>query len=223
MAKKKAKPRRRSSSGAAEHERRQQRLEERRREKERALEQARRAAARRRAIRTALVAAVFAAITLWFFTRSGAPDTFGGNEIQQLSTDGVGEHSDEQVDYETTPPVSGTHAPGVVPCGVHGEPIPDETQVHNLEHGAVGIQYQPDLDPEEIGRIEALVGEYDSHVFSAPYPGLETPVVVSSWGRIMELEEIDEAATRDYIDEFAGNGPERNQSCDNTQDDPFEP
>jgi len=223
VAKKKAKPRRRSSSGAAEHERRLQRLEERRREKERALEQARRAAARRRAIRTALLAAIFAAVTLWFFTRGGAPDTFRGNEVQQLSSDGVGEHSDEQVDYETTPPVSGTHAPGVVPCGVHGEPIPDETQVHNLEHGAVGIQYQPDLDPEEIGRIEALVGEYDSHVFSAPYPGLETPVVVSSWGRIMELEEIDEAATRDYIDEFAGNGPERNQSCDNTQDDPFEP
>lgn len=223
MAKKKAKPRRRSQSGAADHERRQQRLEERRREKERALEQARRAAARRRAIRTALLAATFAALTLWFFTRDGAPETFGGHAVQQFTTDGVGEHSDAQVDYETSPPVSGTHAPGAVPCGVHGEPIPDETQVHNLEHGAVGIQYQPDLDPEEIERLEAIVGEYDSHVFSAPYAGAQAPVVVSSWGRLMELEEVDEAAVKDYIDEFADSGPERNQSCDNTQDDPFEP
>ncbi|MDQ3660250.1 MAG: DUF3105 domain-containing protein [Actinomycetota bacterium] len=223
MAKKKAKPRRRSSSGAADHERRQQRLEQRRREKERALEQARRAAARRRAIRAALLAAIFAALVLWFFTRGGAPDSFGGHEVQQLSTDGMNQHTDASVDYETSPPVSGAHAPQAVPCGVYGEPIPDEAQVHNLEHGAVGIQYRPDLDPEEIERIEAIVGEYDSNVFSAPYPGLETPVVVSSWGRLMELDQVDEAAARDYVDAFAGNGPERNQSCDNTQDEPFEP
>lgn len=223
MAKKKSKPRRRSSSGAAEHERRQQRLEERRRDKERALEQSRRAAARRRAIRTALLAGVFAALALWFFTRGGTPDTFRGHEVQEFTAEGVGEHSNTPVDYETSPPVSGTHSPQAAPCGVHGEQIPDETQVHSLEHGAVGLQYQPDLDPEEIERIEAIVGEYDSHVFSAPYEGASEPVVVSSWGRLMELEEVDESAISDYIDEFAGNGPERNQPCDNTQDDPFEP
>lgn len=223
MAKKKAKPRRRSSSGAAEHERRQQRLEERRRERERALEQARRAAARRRAIRTALLAAVFAALTLWFFTRGGAPDSFGGHEVREVSTAGVNVHIDGQGDYETTPPVSGAHAPQPAACGVHGEPIEDEIQVHNLEHGAVGIQYEPDLDPRQIVRIEAIVGAYDSHVFSAPYPDMDTPVAVSSWGRLMELEEVDATAIREYIDQFAGNGPERNQPCDNTQDDPFEP
>ena len=223
MPKKKSKPRRRSTSGAAEHERRQQRLEERRREKQRALEQARRAAARRRAIRTALLAGVFAALALWFFTRGGTPDNFGGHEVQELSSDGVGDHTNDPVDYETGPPVSGTHAPQSAPCGVHGEQIPDETQVHSLEHGAVGLQYQPDVDPEEIARIEDIVGEYDSHVFSAPYEGASAPVVVSSWGRLMELEEVDESAMKAYIDEFAGNGPERNQPCDNTQDDPFEP
>lgn len=223
MAKKKAKPRRRSSSGAADHERRQQRLEERRREKERALEQARRASARRRAIRTALLAATFAALTLWFFTRGGAPQTFGGHAVQEFSTAGVGDHTDAPVDYESTPPVSGPHAPQAVPCGVYGEPIPDENQVHNLEHGAIGIQYRPDLDPEEIKRLEAVVGEYDSHVFSAPYPGLESPIAVTSWGRLMELDEVDEVAIGDYIDEFAGNGPEPNQPCDNTQENPFEP
>lgn len=199
------------------------RLEERRRERERALEQARRAAARRRAIRTALLAAVLAALTLWFFTRGGAPDSFGGHEVQEFSAEGVNEHTDGQVDYGTTPPVSGRHAPQPAPCGIHGEPIPNEIQVHSLEHGAVGIQYQPELDPEEIERIEAIVSDTDSHVFSAPYPGLGTPVAVSSWGRLMELDEVDEAAIGDYIEEFAGNGPERNQPCDNTEDNPFEP
>ena len=223
MAKKKAKPRRRSSSGRAEHERRQQRLEERRREKEQALEKARRAAARRRAVRTALLAGVFAALALWFFTRSGTPDTFGGHEVQEFSADGVGEHTNTAVDYETSPPVSGIHSPQAAACGVHGEQIPDETQVHSLEHGAVGLQYQPDLDPEEIERIEAIVGEYDSYVFSAPYEGASTPLVVSSWSRLMELEEVDEPAIRDYIDHFAGNGPEEDQPCDNSVDDPFEP
>jgi Protein of unknown function (DUF3105) len=223
VAKKKAKPRRRSGSGAAEHERRQQRLEERRRERERALEQARRTAARRRAVRTALFAAVFAGLALWFFTRGGAPDSFGGHEVRMLSTAGVNEHTEGQVDYPTSPPVSGQHAPQPGPCGVHGEPIEDEVQVHNLEHGAVGIQYRPDLDPEAIARIESIVGEYDSHVFSAPYPGMDTPIAVTSWGRLMELEEVDVPAINGYIEQFAGQGPERNQACDNTQDEPFEP
>lgn len=199
------------------------RLEERRRERERALEQARRAAARRRAIRTALLAAVLAALTLWFFTRGGAPDSFGGHEVQEVSAEGVNQHTEGQVDYEITPPVSGEHAPQPAPCGIHGEPISNEIQVHSLEHGAVGIQYQPELDPEEIERIEAIVSDYDSHVFSAPYPGLDTPLAVSSWGRLMELDEVDETAIGAYIEEFAGNGPERNQPCDNTEDSPFEP
>jgi hypothetical protein len=127
------------------------------------------------------------------------------------------------VNYETFPPVSGQHAPGSAPCGVYNQQIPDETQVHMLEHGAVGIQYQPTLEMETIRAIEAIVGDFDKDVFSAPYETMETPIVVSSWSRKMNLDSFDEEAVRAYIDEFAGEGPESGQECPSGSEAPFEP
>jgi hypothetical protein len=110
----------------------------------------------------------------------------------------------------------------VADCGTHSEPVPDEIQVHALEHGAIGIQYRPDTSPRDIQRIESLVRAYESHVFSAPYPGMESAIATSSWGRLMRLETFDEEAVRDYIEEFRAKGPEK-QDCDNVEDESFEP
>ncbi len=61
------------------------------------------------------------------------------------------QHLEEPVTYTENPPVGGVHNPVWQNCGYYAAPIPNETAVHSLEHGAIWITYQPDL-PGRPGR-----------------------------------------------------------------------
>jgi hypothetical protein len=210
--------------GLNPQELRQQRLEARRIQKEQALAEKRKREQRARLIRL-LALAVLGLALFWFvFLRGRGPSEINGNPIETLSTSGGGLHTNEDVSYESAPPVSGEHRNGAPGCGTYGQQLEDELQVHALEHGAVGIQFAPDLAPEEIKSIEELVGTYEKDVFSAPYEGMQTPVTVTSWGRKMQLDAWDEDSARQYIEEFSGGGPEGSaENCDGTESDSFTP
>ncbi|HEU4481278.1 MAG TPA: DUF3105 domain-containing protein, partial [Actinomycetota bacterium] len=183
-----------------------------------------RAQRREKIIRMVLFAALGVGLFWFFFVRGQGPSEINGHPIREFSSTGVNEHVAGTVAYETSPPVSGPHAGTPAQCGVHSEQIPNENQVHSLEHGAVGLQYSPDLDPESIRTLEEIAGEFDKDVFSAPYDGIDRGnIAVTSWGRAMYLDELDEVAVRDYIDVFAGEGPEAGQECPSTVDSPFQP
>ena len=225
MSKKKPKPRR-APTAAEAHERRQQRLDARREAKSKALQARLKAERRARLVRITTMALAVTAVGLLVWQWLAPPDTpdrIAGHTVRKLGESGVGDHTEAPVEYDSTPPTHGPHASQPAPCGVHPEPIPDASQVHSLEHGAVGIQYRPDdVEIADIRAIERLVGQFDSGVFSAPYPDMDGPLVVSSWGELMELEELDLPAIRQYISEFRGEGPE-DVSCDNLVDDAFQP
>lgn len=178
---------------------------------------------RERFIRLVSIFAIVGLVFWFIFLRGQAPTEINGNAIETMSVTGLNQHTRETVSYETSPPVSGRHAPNTVPCGIHGSPIQNEVQVHMLEHGAVGVQYQPTVETADIRRIEAIVQDQDSHVFSAPYPEMETPIAVTSWARIMRLDSLDEDAVRQYIDHFRDKGPESNQPCPMDVNQPYEP
>ena len=215
------------SSSADAHQRKQERLEARRAERAAALEAQHKAEQRSRYLRYAVIAALVA-VAVWFvFLRGGVPTDIRGNRVQQFSTAGLQVHTssvDEVVEYETTPPVSGRHAGTPAPCGTYATQVDNEAQVHSLEHGAIGIQFSPDLNPEEIRTIESMVADYENGVFSGPYEGMDSPIVVSSWGRMMELDAADVPAIREYTDAFRNKGPESGaEPCEVTEDDAFDP
>lgn len=209
--------------GQDKQEVRQRRLDARRQAKIEAEERRRRQQRRELIVRYLILAFIGLSLFWFVFLRNQAPSEINGHPISQFSNAGVNDHTNDSVTYETQPPVAGAHAPSPLPCGVYNQTLPEERQVHMLEHGAVGIQYRPDLELEEIKEIEALVGEFDKDVFSAPYTEMETPIAVTSWSRKMELDSFDEDAVRQYIDEFAGEGPEADQDCPSDSDTPFEP
>ncbi len=210
-------------TGAQKQEMRAKRLEARRAAKAEAEARRRKQERRERFVRLVIMGFVVVSLVWFIFLRNQQPTEFDGNPITQFSTAGVNNHTGGTVNYETLPPVSGEHAPGAAPCGVYNQQIPDETQVHMLEHGAVGIQYLPTLPVEQIKEIEAIVEDSERNVYSAPYPGMESQVAVTSWSRKMELEEIDAPAVQKYVDAFAGKGPEPGQECPKEVDSPFEP
>ncbi len=222
MAKKKNKKRKQQRPpGVDPNEKRRERLEEKRRQREAAAKAQRRAAFRERLVRGMVIAALMVAAIYFFFLRNQTPSDIGGFEVQTFTESGG--HEVGPIDYPMTPPVTGQHSQSVAPCGVHSTQIEDELFVHSLEHGAIGILYDPQqVEVDDIGAIESLVGEFDQRTIAAPYSGTETPVTLTSWGEVLRLDDFDEAVARDYIDAFINKGPEK-IDCPNDADDPFDP
>jgi hypothetical protein len=113
--------------------------------------------------------------------------------------------------YNTKPPTSGWHyGDAVAPWGVSTAPIPDEVQVHNLEHGGIMIQYDcPGGCPDVVAKLEEIVRSYRSKVILAPYEGIGRPIAVTAWGKIAFLDEVNEPFIRRFIAENKDKGPER--------------
>ena len=223
MAKKKAKKKRPGDPSIDPNERRRERLEARRAAKAEQVAAQIRARRRERVIRWLTVSGLLVAAFWFIFLRNQPPDEIGGHPVAHFTTRGASQHVDGSVSYPMTPPVSGEHAGQPAPCGVYGQQIPSENMVHTLEHGAVGILFKPDLAEDAIGQIEDLVRSYNSHVFSAPFDALESPITVIAWANSMKLDSFDEAAVREFIGFFrqGGQAPESYQECPNDEDTPF--
>lgn len=101
----------------------------------------------------------------------------GVQTFQNLPRD----HVDGPVQYPQNPPVGGNHAPIWLNCGIYTSPVPNENAVHDMEHGAVWITYQPNLPASEVSALQKLVG-HNTFVDLSPYPGLPAPIVASAWG-----------------------------------------
>lgn len=156
---------------------------------------------------------------LIFFLRSEgqkpveAPE--GVEVYENLAADHV--QPGQAVEYEVEPPVGGPHAtsPYWLNCGFYSEPVPTESAVHSLEHGAVWITHQPDLPEDQINVLRGHAGI--GHVIVSPWPNLEDPVVASAWGRQLKLDSANDPELEQFIEAFRGahspTAPEPGATC----------
>jgi hypothetical protein len=128
-------------------------------------------------------------------------------------------HTRADVDYPQSPPAGGPHAPEWLDCGAYDEPVRDELAVHDLEHGTVWIAYDPDLDA---GDVAALADALPANGILSPYAGLGAPVVVTVWGRQLELDGADDPRLGLFLRTFGGgaSAPEPLASCAGGVTDP---
>ena len=115
--------------------------------------------------------------------------------------------------YNSNPATSGDHAPVPTSCGIYLQEVPDVVSVHNLEHGAVAINYRPDLEASELERLHEFARTKGSHILVAPRADLTHPVVVSSWTRLLRLDSADIETIDLYYDHFSFTGPEVGVPC----------
>ncbi|MCW2768400.1 MAG: hypothetical protein JWO11_4359, partial [Nocardioides sp.] len=104
------------------------------------------------------------------------------------------------------------HDPVWLDCGTYDQPVRDENAVHDLEHGAIWLTFDPGLDPDDVAAMAAKLG-HNSIV--SPYDGLSSPVVVTVWGRQLELDGSDDPRLGLFLAEY-GDGhtsPEPFASC----------
>jgi hypothetical protein len=121
-------------------------------------------------------------------------------------------HVPGPVTYSVVPPVGGDHNATWMNCGIYDKPVPNEHAVHNLEHGAVWITYQPSLPQSKVAALRAFVerqsvlspaGQRGSRYLDlTPYPGLPAPVVASSWGFQLLLTSPTDPRLQEFVNKF---------------------
>jgi hypothetical protein len=123
------------------------------------------------------------------------------------------------VKYALTPPAGGPHNPVWMNAGVYTQPIPSERAVHNLEHGAVWITYRPDLPQSQVDQLVALFkkqsmiseasddGRSNRYMDVSPWASnaLPAPIVISSWGYQLKVQQADDPRLQQFIDTFRHN------------------
>jgi hypothetical protein len=143
------------------------------------------------------------------YVTTGWPQaSHNGPAAQALAHD----HVPGPVTYSVIPPVGGQHNAAWMNCGIYDKPVPDERAVHNLEHGAVWITYQPSLPASEVSQLRAFVekqtmipsaeGASSRYMDLTPYPGLSSPVVISSWGFQLKVSSPDDSRLQQFVDKF---------------------
>jgi Protein of unknown function (DUF3105) len=122
------------------------------------------------------------------------------------------DHVTGPVRYSVTPPVGGHHNAEWMNCGVYDKPVPSERAVHNLEHGAVWITYQPSLPQSQVSQLRSFFARQTKlnpggqgasrYVDLTPFPGLPSPVVISSWGFQLRLTSPADPRLQQFVDKF---------------------
>lgn len=141
--------------------------------------------------------------------------------------------------YNTYPPTSGCHrGSGVAPYGVSSSELSLDLQIHNLEHGAIIVQYRTSglasVSENTVADIESFIqglrrqeARY-CRLISAPYSGqFAAPeqniddgidlaaqrIAVTAWGRIMFMEDFNSDQVLEFINANINNAPEDVADC----------
>jgi hypothetical protein len=150
-----------------------------------------------RTIAIAVAAIALVAIVGFFLFNRQQASVAVPEGIQTFAYQGA-QHSEDPVTYTENPPAGGTHSPVWQNCGYYAAPIPNETAVHSLEHGAVWITYQPDLPADQVQKLKELA-ESQSYILVSPMDGLPSPVVASGWNKQLQLTSADDPGLEQFV------------------------
>jgi hypothetical protein len=139
----------------------------------------------------------------------GDPSGATGREVPLLASPHI--HLGERHrPYNTVPPTSGPHWANTVGTGVYREELPEEIQVHVLEHGHVLVQYAPQVPRGQLRALERIGRRHLRDVVVAPYAKLAPyarhgrGIALTAWGRIDRLGRADEPRILSFIRAFSG-------------------
>ncbi|MFL6124106.1 DUF3105 domain-containing protein [Actinophytocola sp.] len=140
----------------------------------------------------------------------------------------AGQHvsATQRVAYDHSPPLGGPHDGTWADCNgtVYPKAVRTENMVHALEHGSVWIAYNPDkIKGKALNTLKSKV-EGQPYMLMSPYPGLDKPISLQSWGHQLKLTSVDDARIDEFIKSLRENqyqNPEPGGRCD-SQDTGFD-
>jgi Protein of unknown function (DUF3105) len=134
--------------------------------------------------------------------------------------------SGQRVAYDKSPPFGGAHDGIWADCAgiVYKTAVRNEHMVHALEHGTVWIAYNPD-QIKSLDKLRAKV-EGQPYLMLSPYPGLDRPISLQSWGHQLKLDSADDERIDQFIKALRANRyttPEPGARCDTADPEVFNP
>ncbi len=127
-----------------------------------------------------------------------------GESVSVMNRDHINVEDPHEA-YNSNPPTSGPHA-GPVPWGFSAEEIPDENAIHNLEHGGIWISYK-NIDDDSIATLENIAKRNSASVIVSPREANDSTIAVTSWGRVLKLDAVDEDAINEFIRQNKNKSP----------------
>jgi len=127
--------------------------------------------------------------------------------------------ADKRVAYDRSPPFGGPHDGVWAACNgvVYSTPVRNENMVHSLEHGAVWIAYNPEqITGSALQSLQDRV-RGQNYLMLSPYPGLDTPISLQSWGHQLKLADPADKRIDHFVQALRLNPytyPEIGASCD---------
>jgi hypothetical protein len=189
------------------------------------------------AVATAIVAAVAIVLALVLSGGGGAGGKGGGSEAEAraaLSAAGCtlkivpalkgADHSITDPDgsspkWNTDPPTSGPHYAQTLYYGSYTEPVQQARALHNLEHGAVNVQYGSKVPKETVAQIQTFYDTHKNGTIVAPLPRMGDKIVLTAWnapnpsdpgrGILATCRRFDDKAFSSFFATFQFKGPER--------------
>jgi hypothetical protein len=144
-----------------------------------------------------------------------------GEEIPVDPADHVAEGADPGP-YNSDPPTSGRHYASEYDAGFYhtGDretltPYPAGYLVHNLEHGYVIFWYNCEALPSEetCSALQASIAEVleradNWKVIAFPWASINVPVVLTTWGRRLEMDAFDSELAMEFVLRNRNEAPE---------------
>ena len=114
-----------------------------------------------------------------------------------------------EFEYNSFPPTSGPHYPETAIYNAYSEPVPQIRLLHNMEHGAVVVQYGDKVAQADVDEIVAWYRDDPNGMIVAPLPELGGNLALTAWTHGLTCSQgFDGKAFSDFRDAYRFNGPE---------------
>jgi len=110
---------------------------------------------------------------------------------------------------DTQPPAGGTMYDQTAGPGIKDTQASAGSLNHSLEHGAVIVYYREGLAESDRKSIEEAFLAAKGSKIMTPWKGLDVPVALTSWGRMLKLKTIDQKIIKQFIETNNNRAPEK--------------
>jgi hypothetical protein len=166
-------------------------------------------------VSVALITIIILVGGIWFVSKNEIKNkenlskSMMGEKIDEMNSIHVTRGETHEL-YNSNPPTSGPHyGDSVAGPGIKNEQLPDELVLHSMEHGAVVLWYRHDLPESDVDKLKSVFSSASGKKIMLPRENLDTPIALASWNYLLNLEVIDEAKIKEFIETNNDRAPEK--------------